>query len=150
LDLAGGTILIIRRLIVPLTLALMAHAGQGLAQDAFPPPQQGECMQQFLPLREDAEQRGKLIKAASERHASPQEACKLIGSYGQAETKMIKYIETNASKCGIPSQIQDQLKESHENTEKTLKQVCNAAAQQQQQGGPAGPLGDYWLPEEQL
>ena len=95
-------------------------------------------MKGFVPLREDAEKRGKLIKAASDRHASPDEACKLIGNFGQAELKMIKYVETNASKCGIPPQISDQLKNGHKNTEKMQKQVCNVA-QQQQQRGPAGP-----------
>ena len=29
------------------------------------------CMKGFVPLREEAEKRGKMIKAASERHASP-------------------------------------------------------------------------------
>ena len=95
-------------------------------------------MKGFVPLREEAEKRGKLIKAASERHASPDEACKLIGNFGQAEIKMIKYVETNASKCGIPPQISDKLKSGHKNTEKMQKQVCNVA-QQQQQRGPAGP-----------
>ncbi len=47
-----------------------------------------------MPLREEAEKRGKLIKAASERHAPPDEACKLIGNFGQAEIKMIKYVES--------------------------------------------------------
>ena len=95
-------------------------------------------MRGFVPLREEAEKRGKLIKAASDRHASPDEACKLIRNFGQAEIKMIKYVETNASKCGIPPQISDQLKSGHKNTEKMLTQVCNVA-QQQQQRGPAGP-----------
>ena len=95
-------------------------------------------MQGFVPLREEAEKRGKLIKAASERHATPEEACKLIGNFSQAEVKMIKYVETNASKCGIPPQISDQLKSGHKNTEKMQTQVCNVA-QQQQQRGPAGP-----------
>src|ERR1700732_924029 len=47
---------------------------------AAPPTQAGpsdECMKGFLPLREEAEQRGKLIKAASDWHPSPDEACKL-------------------------------------------------------------------------
>jgi hypothetical protein len=35
-------------------------------------------------LRREAEERGKLIKAASERHAPPNEACKLIGNFGQS------------------------------------------------------------------
>jgi hypothetical protein len=203
--------LIIRRLILPLTVAVVGvHAGQVLAQGAFPaplpgqagrandpafpplpgqaaapasdpafppvngaapsasmgapsssfpvtgappisgssferppaPPSQGgvadDCMKAFIPLREDAEKRGKLIKAASERHAPPEEACKLIGSFGQAEMKMIKYVETHASKCGIPSQVTDQLKAGHKNTETMQQKVC-AVAQQQQQRGPAGP-----------
>ena len=91
-----------------------------------------------MPLREEAEKRGKLLKAASERHAPPDEACKLIGNFGKAELSMIKYVEGHAAKCGIPPQIADQLKNGHKNTEKMQKQVC-AAAQQAQQRGPVGP-----------
>ena len=41
-------------------------------------------MKGFMPLREDAEKKGKMIKAAGERHAPPDEACKIIGAYGAA------------------------------------------------------------------
>jgi hypothetical protein len=174
LDLAGGTLLIIRRLIVPLALGVMAYAGEGFAQGAFQPmngaasssfpaggtapiadsvfPSQAgpsdECTKQFAPLREEAVQRGALIKAAGERRAPAEEACKLIGSYGQAEIRMIKYVEANASSCGIPQQISDHLKQTHEHTESMQQKIC--AMVQQERRGPAGPLGDYWLPEEQL
>jgi len=108
---------------------------------AAPPTQAGgppdKCMKEFLPLREDAEKRGKLIKAASDRHAPPEEACKLIGSFGQAELKMVKFVEANAAKCGIPPQVPEQLRSGHKNTEIMLKKVCDAA--QNQQRGPAGP-----------
>ena len=108
-----------------------------------PPPQAPSasadaCMQGFVPLREEAEKRGKLIKAASDRKAPPDEACKLIKNFGQAELKMIKYVETNSAKCGIPPQIADQLKNGHKNTEKMQNQVC-AVAQQAAQARPAGP-----------
>ena len=106
------------------------------------PPQAGggadACMKGFVPLREEAEKRGKLIKAASDRKAPPDEACKLIRNFGQAELKMIKYVETNSAKCGIPPQIADQLKTGHKNTEKMQTQVCNVA-QQAATRGPAGP-----------
>jgi hypothetical protein len=221
MNLAGGTALIIRRLIVPLALAFVTiHAGQGFAQGAFPAPLPGQagqrndpafppvrgqagqrndpafppvsggqavqrndpafppvngaaapssfpaggaapfagggfqrapspplqpggpggdvCMQGFMPLREEAEKRGKLIKAASDRHAPADEACKLIENFAQAEIKMMKYVEANSAKCGIPAQIQDQLKSGHKNTEIMQKKVCSVA-QQQQQKGPAGP-----------
>jgi hypothetical protein len=114
----------------------------GSAFERGPAPPSGgpseACMKNFVPLREEAEKRGKLIKAASDRHAPPDEACKLIGSFGQAETKMIKYVEANAAKCGIPAQIGDQLKAGHKNTEAMQKKVC-AVAQQAQTRGPAGP-----------
>ena len=116
--------------------------GSAFERGPAPPSQAGgpseECMKGFVPLREEAEKRGKLIKAASDRHAAPDEACKLIGSFGQSEIKMIKYVEGHAAKCGIPQQIADQLKNGHKNTESMQQKVC-AAAQQVQQRGPAGP-----------
>jgi hypothetical protein len=200
LDLAGETALIIRRIIMPFVVAVIAtHAAQAVAQGAFPaplpnqapmrndpafPPVNGaaptasvgapassfpvqgaapvtgsgfergpgpgpgpaaptqnaameQCMKAFVPLREDAEKRGKMIKAASDRRAPPDEACKLIGNYSQAELKMIKYVEANASRCGIPPQISEQMKTGHRNTENMQQKVCSVA--QQQQRGPAGP-----------
>ncbi|MDO9563547.1 MAG: hypothetical protein Q7J60_18175 [Bradyrhizobium sp.] len=187
----------IRRLIVPLTVALVTgHAGQVFAQGAFPAPLPGQaaapsnaspfppvngaapaasvggpspfpstgaapvagtafqrplapppsqsggppddCMKKFMPLREDAEKRGKAIKAAGDRKAGPEEACKLIASFGQAEIKMIKFVESNAARCGIPAQVADQMKTGHKNTENMQKKVC-AMAQQMQQRAPAGP-----------
>jgi hypothetical protein len=201
--LAGETTLTIRRLMVPLTLAVLASlaasADRAGAQGAFPAPLPGQmnqppandpafppvngkpvpsmgaaptssfpvngappigggggdsafdrpagpqgsspeaCMKGFMPLREEAEKRGKLIKAASDRHAAPDEACKLISSYGQAEVKMIKYVESHSAQCGIPPQVIDQLKNGHKNTDALEKKVCGAAQQAQQRGGPAGP-----------
>ena len=106
-----------------------------------PPPAQAggppdTCMKEFMPLREEAEKRGKLIKAASDRHAAPDEACKLIKNFGQSEIKMIKFIESHATKCGIPAQVADQLKNGHKNTETMQTKVCAVA---QQPRGPAGP-----------
>ena len=187
--------MIIRRLIVPLTAAIVTlTAGQALAQGAFPaplphqattpannaspfppvngaaptasvgasspfpsagaaplaggngafspaPPTAGPsdaCMKGFMPLREETEKRGKLIKAASERHAPPDEACKLIGNYSKAEVTMLAYVKKNSEKCGIPSQIAEQLQAGHKNTEAMQQKVC-AVAQQTQARGPAGP-----------
>jgi hypothetical protein len=203
-NLAGGTLVTTRRLILPLTLAVLAASAMPVrAQSAFPAPLPGavgppandpafppvngvprggasggfpssgappisggfappgggpqaagpsdECMNGFLPLRAEAEKRGGLIKKASEHHAPPAEACKLIGNFSQSEVKMIQYIEAHQQKCGIPPQIGDQMRSGHKNTEKMLTQVCNVA-QQAQQRGPAGPslsevLGTASAPE---
>ena len=133
-----------------------APVGGAGAFSAAPPTQGGageDCMKAFIPLREEAEKRGKLIKAASDRHAAPDEACKLIRNFSQAETKMIKYIESHAAKCGIPPQIGEQMKTGHKNTEAMQTKVCNVAQQMQNQPrGPAGPslsevLGSGSAPE---
>jgi len=118
-------------------------SGTAPVSSAFSPAQPqasgpDACMQGFLPLRQEAEKRGKLIKAASDRHAPADEACKLIGNFAQSESKMIKYVETHAAKCGIPPQISDQLKNGHKNTEAMQQKICSVAQQQQQQR-PAGP-----------
>ena len=128
----------------------------GMPQAGGPPQAGGAadaCMKGFVPLREEAEKRGKMIKAASDRKASPDEACKLIKNFGQAELKMIAYVQTNSAKCGIPPQIADQLKNGHKNTEKMQTQVCNVA-QQAATRAPAGPslsevLGSSAAPEAQ-
>jgi hypothetical protein len=109
-----------------------------------PPPQQAgppggeECMKEFLPLREAAEKRGKLIQAAGARHAPPDEACKLIGQYAQAETKMVKFIDTHSKKCGIPDNVAQQMHANHKGTESMFQKVCDAAKQAKLRG-PAGP-----------
>jgi hypothetical protein len=170
--------LIVRRLIVPLTMAIIAvHAIEARARSALPgaaappsndqpvneaapsaviggapsalasavaapvsggfaPSQQQagpsggeECTNGFLPLRREAEKRGAMIKTASERHAAPDEACKLLSAYAHSELKLIKYIEAQQPKCGIPPEVGDQLKSGHKNTENMLKKVCDAARQ---------------------
>jgi len=113
----------------------------GFSAPAQPPQQQAggdKCMQEFQPLRKEAERRGELIKKASERGAPPSEACKLIGNYAQSEVRMIKYVDANAEACGIPDEIKQQLRNSNKNTEQLRKRVCQAAAQMQQRR-PAGP-----------
>ena len=110
--------------------------GFGGPPQGGPPPGAEECQKGFAPLRADAEAKAKLIQAAGKRKAPPQEACKLIGNFAQAEAKMIKFVETHAQKCGIPAQVGDQMKKGHANTAQLQQRVCAAAA-----NGPAGPAG---------
>ena len=103
------------------------------------PPQQqagpsAECMNGFLPLRQEAEKRGAAIKVASEHHATPDIACKLIKNFAESEVKLIKYIDTHQAKCNIPPEVGKQMTAGHKNTEAMLTKVCAVAAQ-----GPRGP-----------
>jgi hypothetical protein len=126
---------------VPATASFPGSAPIASSPFAAPPTQAGpsdNCMREFLPLRQEAEKRGQLLKAAGEKHSGPDVACKLIGSFIQAEVKMIKYIETNGARCQIPPQIAEQLKNGHKGTEAMKTKIC-AAAEQAKNQPPAGP-----------
>jgi len=104
------------------------------------------CATDFQPLRDEAERRGRLIKGARERHASAFEACKLILHFGQAEIKMIRFVEAHAAQCGFSSEVADQLKSGHKTTEILQKKVCMFARQREPNGPlPVGdfPVGDF-------
>ena len=152
--------MMIHRLIaLSMLTAMTVPTGAARAQGAFPAPLPGQgapttggqalapvptspCSQDFIPLREDAEKKSKMIKAASDRHASPEEACRLIGDYSATEVKMIKYVEANAARCGIPTSVLEQLKAGHRNTKGLESKVCTVAAQARKQGVP-GQINDF-------
>jgi hypothetical protein len=116
-------------------------APMGNSPFAAPPTQAGppdNCMKEFLPLRQEAEKRGHMLKEASDKRQGPEVACKIINSFIEAEIKMIKYVETNSAKCGIPPQISEQLKKGHKGSEAMKEKICNAAANMKNQA-PAGP-----------
>ena len=120
---------------------------QGMFSGGFAPPgapprasaEQEECLARFAPLRADVERRGKLIQAAGAKKASAQEACGLIKGYVAAEKKVVDYVTTKQTACGIPPEVPTSLKASHVRSQEMLKQVCGAAAAQAQGGGPAAP-----------
>lgn len=150
---------------VPLAFAaLTLPVARTLAQGAFPAPLPGQpdapasspvpfppanaeapsdaCMNEFASLREEAEARGKLIKAASVSHAGPDVACKLIADFARSEIKMIKYLEANSANCGIPPQIGDQVRVGRKKTEAMQTKICNLA-QARGVSEPPGPVGDF-------
>src|ERR1700733_9849224 len=148
---------------VLLALAVFASSsGVVLAQSTFPAPlpgdnppanvlpgnpvlPQNECMNEFPPLRQEAERRGRLTREAGARHASAAEACKLLGNFVAAEKKMLKYVQVNSAACGIPSNILDQLNTGHERTLEMKARICNAAFQKrwpQTEGTVTTDFGD--------
>ena len=88
-----------------------------------PPP---ECMTQFTALRGEVEKRGMAAKTAGEKRATREEMCKLVTAYGEAETKWIKFVAGNLTKCGIPKELVTQLKTVHAKTAEGQKKLCAA------------------------
>ena len=115
-------------------LAQSAPAGQGNTA-----PSADECKNEFAPLRDEAERRGKLIKDASARHAPADEACGLIGNYVEAEIKMIDFVEAHATACAVPASVLEQLRRSQRTTEILQIKICGVA--QRPQTRP--PVGEF-------
>jgi hypothetical protein len=100
-----------------------------------PPPGAGQepppCFRDFQPLKEAAEKRAGMIRAATENNKVPerQALCQLFKNFAVAEAKVVKYVTDNQSACHIPREAVTQMKTNHERTVKTRDNICS--------GGPA-------------
>ncbi len=88
----------------------------------------------FVPLRQAAERDASAIRAASERKASREEVCPLFKRFAVSEAKVIKFMETNRTLCGVPPNAITQVKNNHAQTIKIRNVVCSAAP-----AAPAAP-----------
>jgi hypothetical protein len=95
---------------------------------AAPPPgsPQAICMN-FPALREVVEKGASQIRAAADRKAPREEVCPLFKSFAVKEARMLKFLETNRTVCGVPPEAVTQVKGSHANTVRIRNQVCSAA-----------------------
>jgi hypothetical protein len=101
----------------------------------FPPASGQSVCATFPAIREEAEAGAKLIKAAADRKATPEQVCPLFKSFAAKEARMLKFLETNRALCGVPAQAINQVKSNHSNTLRIRNQVCNPRAA----GPPPGP-----------
>lgn len=105
---------------------------------AMPPPgsPQAVCMN-FPAIREEVEKGAAQIKAAADRKASREEVCPLFKTFAVKEARMVKFLETNRTVCGVPPQAITQVKGSHANTIRIRNQVCSAAPAAAAPSGPS-------------
>jgi hypothetical protein len=82
-------------------------------------------MDEFTKLQGETDKRAKAAKAAGARKAQREEMCTILKSFEGAIGKWAKYVKDNASSCGIPEKIIEQLKTGHDNIAKSAKQVCD-------------------------
>jgi len=115
----------VARLCLATTLVLAACAA-GITQASA---QQGSPCEGFLPLRNDAQQKGMAIAAAEKRHADQKELCTVVSRFYIAEAAALKFLETNKTWCGVPEQALVSAKATHDKTLKFRDMVCNPAAQ---------------------
>jgi len=99
---------------------------------AAPAGPRRDCNAEFLPLRQDAEKRAGMIKAAAAKKSQP-ELCNAFKNFAAAEAKMVKYVTDNDSACGIPPDASKNMKANHSKTVEMRNKICSANA------GPAAP-----------
>jgi hypothetical protein len=92
------------------------------------PSGQVPCVNEFLPLRKTAEERGIAIKTLMEKKAPRPEVCQAFKNFAVAEEKVVKFVETNNVWCGIPPDAVKKMKANHARTLQARNQICNAAA----------------------
>lgn len=109
------------------------------------PPQAGPgggggeppCMAEFTKFRSEADKRGAATKAGIEKKVPREEVCKLFQGFATALGNWAKFTQSNASKCGIPPTIVEQLKKQHAVIASNAQKAC--ATGPAAGGGPAPP-----------
>jgi hypothetical protein len=107
--------------------------GGGFGAPQAPPPQ---C-QELLAVRETLQKHGQAIEAANKKKADVKTACRLFRNYIATEAKMLRLLDTNGPTCGVPPQINQQVRTGHAMAQKIGKQVCDAAARGPAPTGPS-------------
>ncbi len=127
----------LRRAVV-IAACMFPYAVGPAAAQFQPAPQQQQappCVLEFGKLRDDAQKKAAAIRAASERKATPKEACGLLILFRRrSEADQIRRRKLHW--CGIPGEVVTNLKQTHAKTEDLRVRVCRAAA-----AGPPRPAG---------
>ena len=114
----------------------MGGPAMGAGPSAGMPP----CMQQFLPMRAEAEKRANVLQAGINKKKPPTEICQLFRSFSEAEGKVVNFATANQAGCHIPPDAVATMKKNHAKTNEVRDKVCAVA---QQPAKPAGPnLGE--------
>jgi hypothetical protein len=83
------------------------------------------CMQEFTRLRGMAERDGlSFLGAARDRRGSRDEMCKLVGTWAQSETDVVRYVETQGANCGVLVQSVVRFIQTRSMAESLRKKVC--------------------------
>jgi hypothetical protein len=106
---------------------------QGGRAAGFPPPARQSVCETFPAIRSEVEKGGQAIQAAGQRKASREEVCPLFKHYVNTEAKMIKFLVSNQTACGVPADAIKAAKASHAKAVQIRNNVCSA--------GPAAPTG---------
>ena len=100
-----------------------------------------------MPLRQDAEKKAAVIKAASQRKQQA-ELCNAFKAFALAEAKTVKYVEDYGSECRIPPDALKTMKGNHAKTIEVRNKICSApTAAAPRQPSLSDALGTSRIPQ---
>jgi hypothetical protein len=111
--------------------------GPGLPPPGAPQPGAPPCMNEFVPLRTEAEKRAGAIKAGIDKKVPREEVCNLFKRFSEAEARVVKFLKDKQTSCGVPADAVKQVSANHAKTVKTRDQICAVGPT----AGPARPTG---------
>lgn len=119
-----------------LTLAMSAACvATALAAGAA----RADCQSDAMSIRQEIEEKGKVLQAAIKKKSDPQTLCPLFKAYTAVEAKWVKFLGDNKDWCQIPAQVIEQAASGSKKAVEVRNNVCNAAANGGGGGGPAKP-----------
>jgi hypothetical protein len=117
-----------------------APSGLGGMGGFAPPPQQQQippCVAEFGKLRDEAQKKAQAIQRAGQQKVPPKEACHLFNIFEAAEEKMLKYVLTNKTSCGVPDEVIKQIRSDHARTTDIRTKICKVAEAPPRPAGPS-------------
>ncbi|MCL2714672.1 MAG: hypothetical protein FWD68_08860 [Alphaproteobacteria bacterium] len=97
---------------------------------ARPSQPESECMKTFVQLRHKTEERGQALQALTADPAhrpTSEQGCTAYGSLASAMSEMLKFVESNGARCGIPAEVAPQVKDLYEKSEASRQKICELA-----------------------
>lgn len=94
-----------------------------------------DCQSSVNSLMTERDKAGKALQAANKKKSDIKTACGLFRNYVAVEAKMLKFLKSAKTQCGVPDQFIKQLSDAHVKSSATSTKVCQAAAN----GGGAPP-----------
>jgi hypothetical protein len=83
-----------------------------------------ECKQQYSALKNEVEEKAEPIRKARQQTVTPDELCRAITSYEEAELKIIGFVAANSKKCGFPPRVSQELISVYEGMGTLKEKTC--------------------------
>jgi len=98
-----------------------------------------DCQSDFMTVRQEMEEKGKVLQAAGKAKATPADLCTKFRAFAAAEGKLAKFLADNKEWCQIPDEAIKAASANNKKTGELRDKICAAAANGAGAAGAGGP-----------